>query len=424
MTSAQPCAPARAHRFKLRLSIGASAIALACNAAHADVITDWNVTAMAATEAMSPQVETRALAMTHVAMFDAVNAITRSHTPLIAQPDAPAGSSVEAAAASAAHGVLLALFPARKAAFNSALAATLAKTVDAAAREGGSAIGREVAAKVLAARSADGSDRKPEYTPQSGPGKWQPTAPGNAPFPSVIWADVKPWVLKSGSEVSAPGPLALDSEQYLRELDEVRRIGARDSKERSADQTAAAIFSMIKPMQLWSPAARAAAIAKGTGVLDNARTFALMSVAAADATVTGWTIKRQYALWRPVTAIHQSGKDADPHWQPLLNTPAHPDYVSGHCIQSGAVALVLRTAFNSEGVPFTATYGSSAISGGMTRHFTGFAQAEKEIGDARLWGGVHTRTADEHGEIVGRKVVELVLQRALQPLAAKSASAR
>lgn len=407
--------------FEARLSLFAGAITLACQAAHADVITDWNVTALAATEPLSPQAEYRVLAMTHAAMFDAVNAITRSHTPFIVQLQAPPESSVEAAAASAAHGVLLGLLPARKAALDSALSATLAKTPDAAARDAGSAIGREVAEKVLAARSGDGADRKPDYAPQSGVGKWQPAPPHKLPFATVIWADVKPWVLRSGSEVQAPGPLALDSAQYAREIDEVRRLGARYSKERSADQTAAAVFSLIKPGTLWASAARAAADAKGTSVIENARTFALMNVAAADATITGWAIKRQYPLWRPIAAIRQSVKDADPSWESLLNTPPHPDYVSGHCINSGAQAQVLRAAFNGEGVPFTAIYGSAGS--GMTRSFSGFTQAEKEIGNARVWGGIHTRTADEHGEIVGHKVAELVMQRAMQPLG-KSASAR
>jgi hypothetical protein len=146
-----------------------------------------------------------------------------------------------------------------------------------------------------------------------------------------------------------------------------------------------------------------------------------MNVAAADATITGWAIKRQHLLWRPVAAIRQSAKDADPIWESLLNTPPHPDYVSGHCINSGAQAQVLRTAFSGEGVPFTAIYGSAGS--GMTRSFSGFTQAEKEIGNARVWAGIHTRTADEHGETVGHKVAELVMQRAMQPLG-KSASAR
>jgi hypothetical protein len=401
------------------LSLVAGAVALTCNPAHPDVITDWNITALGATEALSPQAEIRALAMTHAAMFDAVNAITRSHTPIIAQPSAPDGSSVEAAAASAAHAVLLALLPARKAALDNALNATLAKVTNEAARDSGSAVGREVAEKVGAARSADGSDRKPEYTPGRGAGQWQPAAPHNLPFATVIWADVKPWVLKANDEVQAPGPLPLDGEQYAREIDEVRRLGARDSKERSADQTAAAIFSLAKPMQIWSAAARAA-VTNGTSVIENARIFALMNVAAADATITGWAIKRQYPLWRPVAAIRGSGKDGDANWESLLNTPAHPDYVSGHCLNSGAAAQVLRHAYKGEGVPFTAMYGSGGS--GLTRSFSGFTQAEKEIGDARVWGGVHTRTADDHGALVGHKVAELVMQRAMQPLVVKSAS--
>jgi hypothetical protein len=172
--------------------------------------------------------------MVHVAMFDAANAVTRTHVPFASQPAAAPGSSIDAAVATAGHGVLVALLPAHKAMLDGALAATLGKVGDAAARDGGSAVGREAAQKTLALRGGDGADAKPSYTPVAGFGKWQPTAPHNLPFGSVIWADVKPWVLRAPGEVPAPGPLAFDSAQYQREIDEVRRMGARHSKERTA----------------------------------------------------------------------------------------------------------------------------------------------------------------------------------------------
>ena len=391
-------------------SATAVALVLVCAQANADVVTDWNVTALGVTTLSPPPNELRAMAMTHAAMFDAVNSITRSHAPYLAQPPAPAGASVDAAAGTAAHGVLLWLYPGAKAALDTALAATLSKVGDGAAKDDGLALGKDVVARYIAARNGDGIDRKPDYRAGSGVGVFQPIPPGN--FASIIWADVKPFVVASVTEVAAPGPLALDSAQYASELDEVRRLGGRDSKERSADQTAAAIFSMIKPAQLFGPAARAAVAARGSGVADNARTFALMHMAATDAYITGWAIKKQHVVWRPEAAIRQAATNADPKWQPLLNTPDHPDYVSGHCITSGASAQTLRVILGNDGVPFTATMG-----GNLTRSYQNLTQAEKEIGDARVWAGIHTRTADDHGGIVGRKIGELVVQRAMKPLA-------
>ena len=407
---------------RLGLFLLPACLNLTLSIARADVVTDWNVTVLAATDAATPQVENRVLAMAHVAMFDAANAITRSHVAFVSQPTAAPASSIDAAVATAAHDVMVALVPAQKPLLDAALAATLAKVSDATAREGGIGVGRQAAEQTLKLRSGDGADAKPNYVPEAGSGKWQPTAPHNLPFTTVMWADVKPWVLRSPDEVPAPGPLAFDSATYQRDIDEVRRMGARHSKERTADQTAAAIFSSIKPAVLWSAAARTAVAARGGSVVENARLFALMHIAASDATIAGWSIKRQYAVWRPISAIRQAPKDGDPSWEPLLNTPPHPDYVSGHCIVSGATAEVLRRLLNGDGVPFTATYGSPGT--GLTRSFTTVTQVEKEIGDARVWAGIHTRTADDHGAIVGHKIGQLVVQRAMRPLGAAQAMAK
>jgi hypothetical protein len=141
-----------------------------------------------------------------------------------------------------------------------------------------------------------------------------------------------------------------------------------------------------------------------------------MNIAASDATIAGWSIKRQHAVWRPITAIrHAAAREGDANWEPLLNTPPHPDYVSGHCIVSGATAEVLRAVLKGDGVPFTATYGAPGT--GLTRAYATITQAEKEIGDARVWAGIHTRTADDHGALVGHQIGQLVVQRAMQPLA-------
>ena len=392
----------------------AVAITLAWSSAHADVVTDWNLTALDVSAAEPPQNGWRVLAMAHGAIFDAMNAIARSHKPYLIQPPAAPGSSQDAAGAAAAHTVLAALYPAQKAKLDAALKASLAGIPDAAAKDDGVALGRQVGDKYVAARAGDGADRKLDHVPGKEAGQWRPTPPTQAGFASVFWSQVTPFVLSAPLEVAAPGPLALDSAQYAKELDEVRRLGARDSKERSADQTAAAIFSLIKGGDLWSAAARAAAAAKGTRPIENARIFALMSMATLDATVAGWAIKKQYPMWRPITAIREAANNPDPNWEPLLVTPPHPDYVSGHCITSGATARVLTLLFGGDGVRFSATYGGPF---GLTRSYSGFAQAEKEIGDARVWAGIHTRTADDHGALVGHRIGELAVQRALQPLA-------
>ncbi len=394
------------------------ALLLSLNAAHADVVTDWNLTALAASEASSPQVSNRAMAITHAALFDAMNAITRSHTPYLIQPAALPDTSKEAAGAGAAHGVLVWLYPAQKSLLDNALKATLDKISDSAAKDKGTALGKLVADKYIATRSNDGADRKLNYTPVGGAGHWRATPPGYQPFATVLWAEVTPFVLKSPTELAAPGPLPLDSAQYAKEIDEVRRIGARDSKERSADQTAAAIFSLIRGSEMWNGAARAAATAQSTGVMENARIFALMNMAMADAIGAGWAIKRQHPLWRPITALREATVNAAPSWEPLLLTPPHPDYVSGHCINSGAAAHTLALLFGNDGVKFSATYGGG---GGLMRSFSGFAAAEKEIEDARVWAGIHTRTADEHGSQLGHKIAELVVQRVMRPVEVKPA---
>jgi len=405
--------------FAAVASVAILAAAAFTPAARADIVTDWNLIALEASAADAPQTSWRVLAITHGAIFDALNSIAPTYKPFVLTVQASPGASQSAAAAAAAHGVLSALYPAQKARLDGALKSSLANVPEGAARDDGIALGRQMAEKYIAARADDGADRKVDFTPGTSPGQWRPTPPANAAFGSVLWAQVRPFVLSSPLEVPAPGPLAIDSVQYAKEIDEVRRLGARDSKERSADQTSAAIFSLIKGTELWSAAARAGVAARRTSAIENARIFALMSLATMDATIAGWAIKKQTPLWRPITAIREARANADPNWEPLLVTPPHPDYVSGHCITSGASSRVLAMLFGNDGVRFSATYGGGF---GLTRSYSGFTHAEKEIEDARVWAGIHTRSADVDGGIVGHKIAELVVQRAMTPLAVKSAS--
>src|SRR5262245_25467057 len=282
----------------MKLSVPVFALATllqpALQTARADVITDWNVTALSMTQSGPPQVEMRTLALTHVAMFDAVNAVARTHHAYMSPaPTGPAGASAEAAAAAAAHGVLMSLYPQQKPALDTALQASMAKLPDGGAKTDGSTLGRQVAEQCIAMRNSDGWNARVAYTPATAVGSWQPAPPSMGPFVSVFWAEVKPFFLKSSTELTAPGPLALDSAQYAKDLDEVRRLGRRDSTERTADQTAAALFTLTNGGQMWNAAARAAAAAKGTTMPENARIFAVINMAALDAVITGWEGQRK-----------------------------------------------------------------------------------------------------------------------------------
>ena len=391
----------------------ASALLLAIATARADVVTDWNEAAMAATAALPAPAQSRALAIMHGAMFDAVNGVEHKFSPYLAKDQAPAGAAADAAGAQAAHDVLAGLFPAQKPALGAQLASSLGKVANVAGRDAGAAHGARIAAAFLAARSGDGADAKMDYQPATGRGQWRPTPPGNAPMALPQWSEVKPFVLHSATQLTAKGPPALDGAEYLRDVDEVRRLGARNSSERTADQTAAAIFWVVNTAVPWNAAARALAAASGASTVDNARAFALMNMAAADAYIGSWAVKKQFNHWRPIHAIRQAASNADPEWQPLLNTPAHPDYPSGHCIYSGAAARALQLAYGRDEVSFTA---AALGPNGLIRSYRSLSQMDQEVIGARIWGGIHFRTADEHGSELGHGIADIGWGTLMRPL--------
>ncbi len=387
--------------------------------ARADVVTDWNVTAINATLGGSTLPQTRVLAIMHAAVFDAVNSINRRHTPYVVDIKAPPEASMEAAAAAAAHGALSKLLPAQQATFDKALEASLSKIAEGQAKTDGINVGREAAERCVDLRKADGADAKVEYKPGSGAGAWQPTPPAFQPAAAPQWGALKPFTLKRPLQFSPPGMPAVSSAEYARDVNEVKEIGGANSTVRSADQTAAAIFWTTQPTVPWNAAARAASEAKGLSVAENARLFALLSMATADAYIAAWAVKYRDNVLRPITAIRNAerlGNPAirpDPTWESLIATPAHPDYVSGHCIYSGAAEKVLQSFFGNDQVRVSVTYPPVF---GVTRHYTSFSQMAKEVENARVWGGIHTRTADVHATELGRRIGEHAINNYLQPL--------
>jgi hypothetical protein len=398
-------------RASFLVAVLAAAVA-APQTSRADVVTEWNVVAVNAAVGASSLAESRALAISHAAMFDAVNAIERRYQPYHADVKAPAGTSLDAAGAVAMHGVLVWLFPERKAMLDGALATTLGRVAEGPGREARLNLGRQVAQNYVSVRAKDGASASASHLPASGAGQWQPTPPAHAPMAAPHWADIIPFTVKSFGDLDVKGPPAMSSAAYAHDLEEVRRLGARHSTERSADQTAAAIFWVINTAVPWQAAARAAAQQRGTGVVDNARAFALINLAGADTYIASWGMKRKANHWRPITAIHNAAANADPAWEPLLNTPPHPEYPSGYCIYSGAAAHAIQQLYKVEEVSFSATFGGP---NGVTRSWKSITQAEKEVEGARVWGGIHFRTADEHGTQLGHTIASRAIASLMKP---------
>ena len=385
--------------------------------AHADVVMDWNATA-AALPIAAPPVLARVMAATHGAIHDALNAIEPQFETYRFRIKAPADASRDAAVASAAHAVLSALVPGQKAALDATLTRSLAQMPEGPAKTEGIAVGRTAAELMLAWRAKDKFDAKGQDRPGTEAGAWQRTPPGLAPGALPSLGGAAPFLLKSVDQFSAKGRPALTSREFARDMDEIKRLGGRHSTERTAEQTAVAVFWSGNEIPQLNAAARAVSEERKLSPHENARMFALLHMAAADTIVVAFRIKYKENAWRPVTAIRAGygALSADPQWESLLITPNHPDYPSGHCIVTGAAAQVVRDLFGSDQVRFSYVYPPGL---GMWRSYTSWTQIEKEMEDARAWAGIHFRTTNEHSTELGRKVGAYAVSNFLRPLPAR-----
>ncbi|MEG4863977.1 MULTISPECIES: chemotaxis protein CheB [unclassified Microcoleus] len=385
-------------------------------------ILDWNGVMLNAvrTGNSPPPLASRNMAMVQAAVYDSVNSITKKYSPYRISIDAPAGTSPEAATAAAALRVLVSLYPAQAATFNEAYASSLAKIPDGKSKEDGIALGQQVADQIITLRSTDGTKTEVPYTPSTEPGLWTPTPPAFAVGLAPQWPGVTPFAMTSGSQFRTEGPPALDSAKYAEEVNFVKEIGKSDSLTRTPDQTAIANFwangaGTFTPPGHWNQIAEDAAALAGNSLEDNARLFALLNFALADAAVVSWDTKYKYNLWRPVTAIREADRDnnpnttADPLWTPLLVTPPFPEYTSGHSTFSGAAEPVLNAVFGSD-YGF-ADKGDKSVN--SLRTFENFAEAADESGMSRLYGGIHFMSANLDGLSSGRSLGNYVVQNFL-----------
>ena len=406
-----------AHAFATG-ALAAAVLTVPARACAQNAIFEWNeiATQFIVVGSQSPVQQTRLMAIVHVAMHDAVSGITGEYEQYLAGP-APAGLSPEAAAIGAAHRALQGALKDPE-----GLATRFAASLAAhglTATDPGVMYGRSVADRLLELRQNDGASVAAyAFVPEEAGelGVWAPLGTQTSLLPG--WGSVTPFVLRSAAQFRPDPPPALDSEQYARDYNEVMQVGAAASLTRTTEQQQIAQFWRASPTALWNPLLRRALVARGDDLSSAARVMALFYLAASDASVACWEAKYVYNFWRPQVAIargHEDGNDGTvgvPGWRPLIDTPPHPDYISGHTANSGAMAFVLRSIFGNE--PGYVIEARSSTAPGFVRHWETFSEGVDEVIDARVYSGIHFRTADVAGARLGRQVAQFVLTHALR----------
>jgi PAP2 superfamily len=392
--------------------------------AGANVITDWDEKAVAVVMpagavGVSQQVYTaqRIMGMVHAAMFDAVNSIERRYQPYLVQLQADPGTSTEAAAAAAAAAILATIDEKTAGEMKVTLATYLASiSGDGAAKADGIKLGQAVAAKVLEARANDGHDAVDDYRPRTSPGVYVPTAITAA----STWSKVKPFAMTTASQFRPDPPVSLSSEEWAADYTEIKDYGGKTSAKRSPQQTETARFWLMVGPPAYHPFVRQLVTAKQMGVGDSARFMALAAVGLNDALIAVFDAKYHYNFWRPITAIRNGDIDGndvterEATWVPIDNTPMHPEYPCAHCILSGTIAGVVRTALGADDIPEIAI--TSTAAPGVTHRFTNMTAFTDEVANARIWSGFHYRFSTRVGTGMGLKIGEYVVKNVMQPV--------
>jgi hypothetical protein len=411
-------------------------------------------------EQLGPGRAARAMAIVHIAIFDAINAVQGGFESYTRTPPAAADTSLAAAIAQAAHDTLVALFPSQQSAIDQQLAEDLDSIEDGQEKESGIALGRQVAAAILAMREGDGAELPEEYTFSFLPGFWRadPVNPGQKPLGSQ-WFRVKPFALNSASQFRSPPPPEMTSPEYTQAYNEVKALGGDGIVTptiRTTDQTETGIYwaydgtpSLCAPPRLYNQIAVQIASDRGLGGVELARLLALVNVALADAGIAIWESKYYYNFWRPVTGIRESDPPmgpsglgdgnpdtvGDPTYLPLCApasnligknfTPAFPAYPSGHAGFGAALFQTLRDYFGTDDIPFT--FVSDEYNGItrdnlgnvrplLPRSFASFSQAEEENGQSRIYLGIHWRFDKTEGIAQGRQIGDHVFNTTFRPL--------
>ncbi len=387
-------------------------------------VIEWNRTLLAIVRTKTPQPlqpptihATRAFAMLHLGIYDAVVAVDGG-SPYLPEHILTKPASAPAAADQAAHDVLAALYPSQQASLDNQLNADLAGIPAGARLTRGIKAGQAAAQAVLANRAQDGSAATPPpYTLAGGPGIFEPIAPATAVF--THWANVKPFALTRAGQFRPPPPAPLNSQAYRQALQQVESLGQSNSTTRTPDQTTIATFWGGNIWDYWNEIAQSASIAHHDTLAQDAQLFAQLNVSFADSVIAFYDAKYTYHLWRPQTAIQSgfAGFPANPTWTPLGKTPADPSYPGAHAAISKAGASVLSAFFHDDAQALTVT---SEVMPGATRQFSSFDAAANEASASRIFAGVHTQLDEDAGQELGGSVARFVLRDG--PLAAKRAT--
>jgi len=353
-----------------------------------------------------------------IAVYDSVMAIEGGYEPFAIDVEAPAAASAEAAVAAAAHRILVHYLPAQAPGIvDPAYAASLATIPDGQAKTDGMATGEHVAALLIAERADDGFRAPVTYTPPDPPipGVWIPTAP--TPPIGTYAGLMRPFSLDSADQFRPAGPPALDSKQWVRDYNEVKTIGSSTSTMRTSEQTIAARFWAEPPVQQARASFRKFALDHALDIVDASRFMAMISVTYADALIACFDAKYHYTFWRPITAIRAGDTDGneatvgDPTWSPLLPvTPNHPEYPSAHSCITPAGGDVIARFLGTGQIDFTVP----SLTGLGDRHFERVKDLVYDVGNARIWGGIHFRTAIEDGVKIAKKTAAQVLAHHFQ----------
>jgi PAP2 superfamily len=395
------------------VACGLASIMACTGACRADTITDWDTKATAV--ASSAALGEREVTIVDLAMFDAVNSIERRYQPYLEQLPTTGPTSADAAAASAAATALAGVHPEAAASFKTALAEYLAQ-LDATpeALANGVRLGEAAALKILEARANDGATGVDSYRPKTKPGQYVPTAV----MVCSTWPTMRPFALASPSQFRPGPPLSLKSREWAVDYNEIKEFGSKTSARRSAKQTETARFWLMTGPQAYHPLARQLVAERHLNLVDSARFMALFAVTLTDAYIAVFDAKYHYEFWRPGTAIRNADLNNNPDterdatWQPLDNTPMHPEYPCAHCIESGAA----RVALESLGQPLPELSLTSATAPGVTHSWSNLADFTTEVANARIWAGFHYRFSTRVGTALGRQVGEYVANTIMQPV--------
>ena len=391
----------------------------------ADAVADWNAIAVQATvNANRPGPSSVVdLAIVHAAIYDAVQAIERRYEPYYVEIPGASGSPV-AAAAKAAHDVLVNRFPAQSALLDTTYQQYLLSN-GLSDSDPGVAVGAKAAAGIIALRACDGSFPNPApapFTGGTGIGVWRPTPLANLPMAAPWLGNVTPFTLTRPSQFRSEPPPALTSREYARDYNEIKLIGVLNNSSRNAAQTDVAQFYAGNTPVIWNAALRDIAVTHVDNIADSSRLFALVDMAVADALISCWNDKNYYVFWRPITAIREGDNDGnpdtagDPAWQSLITTPPYPDYTSGAVNFATAVTTVLEHFFGTDHMTFSITTTNVGPTVQDTRTYERFSDAAQDVVDARVYSGIHFRFADEAARKQGRLVAHWTLKNYLRPL--------